>query len=635
MMTEPATSTSILVSMAGETGSKSRGASSNNRSAASSSWVVVVRRIWRLGSIYFKGEQKLRAYLLLTSVLILCAITAGMHVALSYVQRDFSTAISNKDVAGFELAVWKFIGIIIVATPLFAFYEYMQNLLGVEWRVWLTDFLISDYFANRAYFNLKMEGKLDNPDQRICEDVASFVGNVVDIISLTSSKVLNSFAFTGVLWSIAPELVYFLLLYSVVGTFVTIRSFGKKIMHLKLQSLQKEADFRYSLVRIRDNAESIAFYRAEKHELHSIKGFFSALVKNARELIIWSRHLALFSNAYDFVVLIVPSLIIAPRFFKGEVEFGVVTQSAYAFRKVLSALSVIILKFDHFSGLAAQTERLDALLRALGNHCGNQTLLCRLDLQSQKSSKILQVYNELTPLTEESTGYISREEGQGLVITGLHITTPNLQTTLIKNLNLSLSPGESLLIMGPSGCGKSSLLRVIAGLWNRGEGVIQGPSQKEMFFLPQKPYMPLGTLRDQLLFPVSDNSFKYVSNENLLRYLEDVSLADLQGRTGGFGVCCDWADVLSTGEQQRLAFARLFLHEPGMAFLDEATSALDLENESRLYSLLERKIGTYISVGHRLSLVKFHTHILEFGENFDWTIHSRFDFESSRLHSLN
>lgn len=632
-MIEPATPTSIPIAMPVESGSKSRGAI-NNRSASSSSWVVAVTRIWRLGSIYFKGEQKLRAYFLLSSVLFLCAMTAGIHVALSYVQRDFSTALSKKDVAGFELAVWKFIGIIIVATPLIALYHYMQNLLGVEWRVWLTDFLLSDYFANRAYFALKMEGKLDNPDQRICEDVASFVGNAVDIISLTSSKVLHSFAFAGVLWSIAPELVYFLLLYSVVGTFVTIHIFGKKIMQLKLQSLQKEADFRYSLVRIRDNAESIAFYRAEKHELHSIKGFFSALVKNAREFIIWSRHLALFSNAYDFVVLIVPSLIIAPRFFKGEVEFGVVTQSAYAFRKVLSALSVIILKFDNFSGLAAQTERLDALLKALSNHCGNQSLLRHLDLHSQKSSKILQVYDELTPLTEESIGYISREEGKGLVITGLHITTPNLRTTLIKNLNISLSPGESLLIMGPSGCGKSSLLRVIAGLWNRGEGVIQGPSQKEMFFLPQKPYMPLGTLRDQLLFPVSDSSFKYLSDEKLLSYLEDVSLADLPERTGGFGVCCDWADVLSSGEQQRLAFARLFLHEPNMVFLDEATSALDLENESRLYSLLKRKIDTYISVGHRLSLVKFHTYILEFGESFDWTIYSRFDFERSRLHSV-
>jgi len=147
--------------------------------------------------------------------------------------------------------------------------------------------------------------------------------------------------------------------------------------------------------------------------------------------------------------------------------------------------------------------------------------------------------------------------------------------------------------------------------------------------------MPLGTLRDQLLFPASDSIFRYLNNENLLRFLEDVSLADLPGRIGGFGVCRDWADVLSTGEQQRLAFARLFLHEPIIAFLDEATSALDLKNESRLYTLLKRKIGTYISVGHRLSMVKFHTHILEFGENFVWTIYSRFDFERLRMHLVN
>eukprot|EP01018_Ginkgo_biloba_P012072 Gb_27197 [translate_table: standard] len=593
--------------------------------------LMLVRKIWTLGSIYFKGEQKLRAWILLSIVLFLCGMSAGMYVLLSYVQRDFSTALSNKDVASFHQATWKFIGIVIVATPLFAFYGYMQDLLSVEWRVWLTNFLLSDYFANRAYFDLKMEGKLDNPDQRICEDVASFVRNAVDIIALTSSKVLNICAFTGVLWSIAPELVYFLLVYSVIGTFVTIRIFGQKIMHLKLQGLQKEADFRYSLVRIRDNAESIAFYRGEKHELVAIKGFFSALVKNTRELIIWSRNIALFSNAYDFTVLILPSLIIAPRFFAGKVEFGVVTQSGFAFQRVLSALSVVILKFDHFSGLAAQTERLDSLLRALGNHSGSQILLGHHDRQSQKSSKILDVDNELTPLFDlVPTGHISREEGQGLTITGLYITTPNLRTVLIKDLSVSLSPGESLLIMGPSGCGKSSLLRAIAGLWTRGEGVIQGPPSKETFFLPQKPYMPLGTLRDQLHFPVSDSSSTYLSNEKLSRFLNDVSLADLPARAGGFSVCCDWVDVLSTGEQQRLAFARLLLHEPKMAFLDEATSALDSANESRLYSLLERKIDTYISVGHRLSLVKFHTHVLEFGENFDWAFYSRLEFESSR-----
>ncbi|KAH9317736.1 hypothetical protein KI387_019505, partial [Taxus chinensis] len=277
-------------------------------------------------------------------------------------------------------------------------------------------------------------------------------------------------------------------------------------------------------------------------------------------------------------------------------------------------------------GLAAQTERLDALHRALGNHLGQQDLYF---------SKMLSVYTELKPLIEKvPTGFISREEGRGLIITGLYVTTPNLRTVLIKDLSFSLSKGESLLIIGPSGCGKSSLLRAIAGLWNRGDGIIQAPPQKETFFLPQKPYMTLGTLRDQLLFPVFDSCSTHLSNEKLSRFLNEVSLADLPGRTEGFGVSCDWADILSAGEQQRLAFARLLLHEPKMAFLDEATSALDLANESRLYSLLDREIDTYVSVGHRLSLVKFHTHVLEFGDNFDWKIFSRTEFENSRMYSV-
>eukprot|EP00250_Pteridium_aquilinum_P026495 c33097_g1_i1 orf=135-2078(+) len=599
-----------------------------SKSSLAPSWPLL-RKMWKVGSMFFKSERKRRAWLLLALVFILCALCAGMFVLLSYVQRDFSTALSKKDLQGFHQATWKFTMMVFVATPLFAVYEYMQGLLGLEWRIWLTDLLLADYFTDRAYFDLKMDGKLDNPDQRICEDIASFVGNAVGIITLTSGKILRIFAFTGVLWSISPQLVFFLFFYCTIGTYFTVRFFGAKIMHLKFQGLQMEADFRYSLVRIRDNAESIAFYRGEKHETSSIRGFFSILVGNTRELLIWTRHLALFSNAYEYAVIIIPSLIIAPRYFAGEVEFGVISQTGFAFKSILTALSVIVLKFDHFSGLAAQTERLDGLLEALLEN--NRTQLASKYNEKQSAVVELESYDDATAALlhdNKAPGIIERGISAGLVVKHLNVFTPNLQTLLIKNLDFSLSPGESLLIMGASGCGKSSFLRAVAGLWNRGEGLIQGPAHEDTFFLPQKPYMPLGNLQEQLLFPSAELKARTLDQEMLTKLLEEVALGDLLTKVGGLSAVCDWEGVLSSGEQQRVAFARLFLHDPAMAFLDEATSALDIANEARLYALLKERIPCYISVGHRSSLVKFHTNVLKLDNINQWKLYTRQEFES-------
>lgn len=620
----------------------------------------LMRKLWRISRMYFYGDRKSKARFLLVIVLILCAVCAGLFVVMSYVQRDFSSALSGKDIPGFYRAIWKFVGIIVIAAPLYAYYHYMQDLLSLEWRVWLTEYLLSSYFSNRAYFDLKMDGKLDNPDQRICEDVSSFVRNTLDIIILISSQFLNIIGFTGVLWSIAPELVYILIGYSVLGTVVTVKGFGSRLMRLKFQALQREADFRYSLVRVRDNVESIAFYGGENHEAATIKKFLASMVANFREIILWNRHFSLFNNVYEYAMIIVPSIVIAPRYFSGEVQFGVISQTGFAFHRILNALSIIVFKFDSLSGLAAQTERLESLLSALDDHSGDVRLMKRhlgktssaiglnIDndgddtpllnmrpehISSGLSSHTMKRETNVVNIVPEAvpSGYISREVGPGLVLKDVSILTPNLKTVLFTDLNFQLAPGESLLVMGPSGCGKSSLLRAIAGLWSRGSGILQSPLRSETFFLPQKPYMPLGTLRDQLLFPVlssNSNASSMHSDGDLYEALEEVKLQELPARVGGLGAVKDWSDTLSAGEQQRLAFARLFLHSPKVAFLDEASSALDANNETRLYELLSKKLEAYVSVGHRTSLVKFHTFVLEFRDYHSWKFCHRNEFVS-------
>lgn len=688
----------------------------------SASWILLVR-FFRVAAAFFKGDAKWKARGLFLLMVVLCGTSTGLFVIISYTQRDFSTALSKKDKDGFYVAIWKFIGIISVATPLFAFYDYAQGLMALEWRIWLTEQLLSKYFANRSYFDLKMNGDLDNPDQRIAEDVRDFTANTVHIIIVITGKILNVAAFSGVLWSISPFLVYFLIGYSIVCVYISLRVFGRKLMMLRFESLQKEADFRYALVRVRENAESIAFYRGEGREASSSSLFFSILVRNLRERLVWGRHLSLFQNLYEYATIVIPAVIIAPKYFRGEVEFGVITQTSFAFKTILYALTFIIQRLDSLSGLAAETERLDGLLSTLSErgwepsqNRGKEKTLAESgskkshDEEGGEDTPLLSIGDEgsgmrsdcqgvqrsmssisdsvspsprnmkigLSPRTKPSSwhsvgkggsegepligrslsstsnttatttstnsttehlpmrstateGKIIREEGPGLIIKDLCISTPNLQTDLFPDrLNVSVSPGESLLVMGPSGCGKSSLLRAIAGLWNSGKGSITSPPTSSTFFLPQKPYMPLGSLRTQLLFPFDEDESKLVRDLELLHALTLVSLPNLVERFGGLDAVQNWSDTLSMGEQQRIAFARLLVQKPAIAFLDEASSALDSKNEALIYGLVKERVRTIVSVGHRHSLIKFHSHILWHDEELGWKFLKSSEFEAMR-----
>ncbi|GAQ79029.1 ATP-binding cassette transporter [Klebsormidium nitens] len=593
----------------------------------------LLSRFLRVGRAFFQGDAKWRAWGLTALMLALCGVTTGLFVVLSYTQRDFSTALSQKDQPAFWKAVSRFLGILVVATPLFAVYDYVQDLLALEWREWMTNLLVSNYFARRAFFDLKLENTLDNPDQRICDDVRNFVGGSVGLVVFTTNKILNSIAFTGVLWSVSPELVIFLLAYSIIGTLVALKIFGKKMVHLQYEALARQADFRYSMVRVRENAESIAFYRGEERELHSVSAFVRRMIAVLRHRIVWSRHLSLFGNAYEYATLVIPSVIIAPRYFAGQIEFGVVTQAGMAFRAILSALTVLVAKFLELSELAAGTERLDALILALAKHSGDRRLATHEQVAEEEAGPRNSAEEDdeeralLLRVTEGGPSRIAKTEGPGLILKDVSISTPDRRQTLFENLNLTLLEGQSLMVTGPSGCGKSSLLRAIAGLWNAGSGEISCPPAAQTFFLPQKPYMPLGSLRQQLLFPKDESHKLRPADEELITALEEVHLGSLAEKVGGLGAVCDWSDMLSSGEQQRVAFARLLLQEPQVAFLDESSSALDSANEAHLYSLLQRRIHCYVSVGHRLSLVKYHTHVLQFTEGSGWRLQTSQAFQ--------
>ncbi|MBD1842108.1 ABC transporter ATP-binding protein/permease [Cyanobacteria bacterium FACHB-63] len=546
------------------------------------------RQFWTIAKPYWQGNEKWQARGLLLGVVLFLLAYTGLSVILNNKRGVLISALSARDESRFWQTVFVFIAVLVIYAPLLAGYRYLRDRLSLQWRRWLTTRFVDSYFNDRSYYELTAKPEIDNPDQRIAEDVRSFTQESLAFLLVLVESVLSVIAFSGVLWGISKPLVIFLVLYAVVGTLVTTVVFGKPLVRLNFEQLKKEADFRFSLVRIRENAEAIAFYRGEEQESNQVKARFLEVFENVKRLLIWELNLNVLTNAYEFIPFILPALVVAPAIFAGEMEVGKVTEAQGAFVRVFFSLNVVVARFQALTTFGAGINRLFSFAEFL----------------EQKES------------VDEQT-IIQTTEDDRIAIEHLTLQTPNRQRILVQDLSIEIPKQQGILVMGASGCGKSSLLRAIAGLWNSGTGTIVRPNLDQVLFLPQRPYMVLGTLRDQLLYPNSDLE---IEDAQLQQILEQVNLADLADRFGGFGAKQEWSDVLSLGEQQRLTFARLLLNKPDYAILDEATSALDKANEERLYEHLERIGTTFLSVGHRSTLAKYHQAILEFSQDKTWKL---------------
>ena len=553
----------------------------------------VLQQFWTIAKSYWLGDEKWLARGLLLSVVLFLLAYTGLSVLLNNKRGVLISALSAQDETRFWQTVIIFIGVLVIYAPLLAGYTYLRDRLSLQWRKWLTHRFVDNYFRDRAYYNLHIgKTEIDNPDQRIAEDVRSFTQESLTFLLVLVESVLSVIAFSSVLWGISKPLVFFLVLYALIGTLVTTFVFGKPLVRLNFEQLKREANLRFSLVRIRENAEAIAFYQGEDQESNQVKQRFFDVFENVKRLLVWELNLNILTNAYEFIPFILPALVVAPAIFAGEMEVGKVSEAQGAFIRVFFSLNVVVARFQQLTTFGAGINRLYTFAEFL-----EQT--------------------EVTQVSDEQKPRIQRVEAQRLAVEHLSLQTPNYQRTLVEDLSIELPAGEGLLVMGPSGCGKSSLLRAIAGLWDSGKGTIIRPESDQILFLPQRPYMVLGTLCDQLLYP---NTHLEVDEQQLKQVLEQVNLAGLDERFGGFDAEQDWADVLSLGEQQRLTFARLLLNQPQYAILDEATSALDLGNEERLYHHLQAKGTTFLSVGHRSTLANYHQSLLELSQDKTWQI---------------
>lgn len=554
----------------------------------------VFKRFWDLAKLYWLGEEKKGALSLLALLLVLLIAYTQLSVLLTQQQGEIISSLSAKDVDRFWRTIQIFLAILVAYVPLFAGFSYVQGRLGIYWRRWLTHRFLGRYFSNRGFYDLSnFNTDIDNPDQRIAEDIKAFTQDSLLFLLVIVNAVFQIIAFSVVLWNISTNLVFALIGYSLIGTIIATGVFGKKLVSLRYEQLRKEANFRFGLVRVRENSESIAFYQGEDQESGKLRQIFGTVFNNYNLLILWQElYFGLFVNAYEFFPYIIPAVVVAPAVFAGDFEVGKVTEAQIAFARVFASLNIIVNRFESLTSFVASIDRLDTLAEYLDkDKAGANGNLERPTIDTRMSDR--------------------------LALKHLTLQTPNYQQTLIQDLSITVEPQTGLLIMGPSGCGKSSLLRAIAGLWNSGTGSITRPQLNEMLFLSQKPYMILGTLRSQLTYPHDSTE---VTDGELQSVLERVNLADLAQRFGGLDVEKDWSDVLSLGEQQRLAFARILINKPRYIILDEATSALDIDNEAGLYSYLDQTKATYVSVGHRPTLAQYHQKILRFFDKNKWTI---------------
>ncbi|CAL5321265.1 unnamed protein product [Camellia sinensis] len=624
---------------------------------------TLLRRFWKVAAPYWYSDDKVEAQLQLAAVFALSLGTTGISVGFSFLGRDFYNALANKDQEQFTKQLLYYLGAFAGGIPIFVLRDYARETLSLRWRSWMTNYYIDRYLKNWTFYKIQSQSIIDNPDQRIVDDLSSFTGTALSFSLTLFNAAVDLVSFSNILYGIYPPLFAVLLVYSIGGTAISV-FLGRGLVTLNFLQEKKEADFRFGLVRLRENAESIAFYAGEDNEKQLLLQRFRSAFENLTQLLISSRNLEFFTNGYRYLIQILPAAVVAPMYFSGKIEFGVINQSVSAFNHILGDFSLIVYQFQAISAFSAVIDRLgefdDVLDSSSSIHFSDPLEEIRLIYCNVKFS---------TPL--QSNGSIILDNRQKLLdIENLTLQTPSSKATLVRDLSLKIYEKDHLLVTGPSGSGKTSLLRAIAGLWSTGRGKIrlyvqdtnpQSALSPELapleatvvddtygnlersgcrnssgvFFLPQRPYMVLGTLRQQLLYPIwTEDSISTSENtkqtgvqpflmpglnskdvclkpqkpttDDLLQVLKDVRLSYILSRLNGLDSTCEWSSVLSLGEQQRLAFARLLLSKPYLVLLDESTSALDEANEVHLYQKIEAAGITYISIGHRSTLYKHH-----------------------------
>ena len=555
--------------------------------------------VWRLSRPYFRSEEKWSAWTLLISIIFLNLSMVGMNVVLNFWNREFYNALQAKNWEAFLqlLFTWQrtpaggimpgFCEVVAVYILVYVYATYLNQWLQIRWRRWLTTRFLDEWMADRAYYRISLTTDAaaigtDNPDQRIAEDLRDFVATTLSLSVDFLSNIVSFVSFVGILWSLSGQItvfgvtipgymVFVALVYAVIGTWLT-HVVGRPLIALRFAQQRVEADFRYALVRFRENMEGIALYRGEAEENDNLIGRFRNVITNWWGIMIRTKRLNALTSGYSQLAIIFPIVVAAPRYFSGQIELGGLTQTAGAFGQVQNSLSWFVNVYATLAQWRAIVERLTSFHRAI--------VVARAAYGSGLA--------------------IDPTPGGEVRLSDLTLELPN-GTKLLDDVNLSFTPGTSVVVTGRTGSGKSTLFRAIAGIWPFAKGRVERPVEK-CLFMPQRPYIPLGTLRQVVTYPHPSERF---TDAEIKRALEDAGLPELVSRLDEDP---NWPQVLSGGEQQRVAVARALLDRPEWLFMDEATASLDPESEADVYRTLRERLPrtTIISIAHRPSVAALH-----------------------------
>ena len=554
------------------------------------------RQFLQITWAYFNPSRSKLPLLWLALIVLMTLFAVRLNVLFSFWYNGFYSAMQDLDAKAFwfMLLVFATLATIHVGRALLNF--YLRQAFLIRWRVWLTHSLVERWLAKQAYYRSQFVAEsADNPDQRIQQDVESFVSSSLSLSMGLLDAAVSLFAFSIILWNLSGVLalfgweipramVFMVYLYVIVATVFALKV-GRPLIRLNFLNEQFSANFRYALIRLREYGESIAFYRGEAVERGNLLARFASVIGNAWAVVFRSLKFEGFNLAISQAAVVFPFIVQAPRLLSKQITLGDVMQTAQSFGQVEGALSFFRTSYDSFASYRAVINRLSGFLDSMD--CAEQLASAQIEAGAEQ-----------------------------LVVQSLSVRTPSGRI-LVADLTLALEKSASLLIRGKSGIGKTTLLRGIAGLWPYADGKVIRPVGEQSLFLPQKPYLPLGTLRSALYYPASAQS-----DDQAAAVLVQCHLGHLVGL---LDEDAEWARTLSLGEQQRLAIGRVLLNRPQLVFLDEASSAMDEGLEYAMYHLLRQSLpdAILVSVGHRSSLLDFHTQELELLGDGQWRLHDR------------
>lgn len=554
--------------------------------------------LFHLITPYWNSEEKKSARLYLAGIITLTIAAVYMTLLLNEWFNSFYSALQNYDSDAVYRGLLRFTGLAFAHIAFAVYSYYLQQRLALRWRKWMTKNYLAKWTGQQMYYRLEMfsQGTADNPDQRISEDINLFTARTLSFMSGLLRSATTIVCFIFVLWNLSEVLsfsaagqeihiygylVWTALAYSVLGTWIT-HKVGHRLVSLNYLQQKLEADFRFSMVRLRETAESVAFYNGAAKEEAFLSNRFMTLLRNTLFIIKKQKQLSWLTNSYAQIAIIFPFVVAVPRYLSQNISLGGLMQIANCFGKVQDAMSYFV---DVYASLAEWQSCAERLL-SFDKH-------------------IAAIEKE----TEEKSGSLVREETHDrLRLADVTISVPAMDENkrtreIISSASCTIKSGEHVILKGPSGSGKSTLLRTLAGFWPYVKGHISMPAPSEMMFIPQKPYIPMGTFAEAASYPLET-----ADEEILSPLLVECGLSHLMEKTD---TEADWSHILSLGEQQKLAFVRVFLRKPKWVFLDEATSAMDEETEEKMYRLLTALPGTtVISIGHRSTLDKWHDRVL-------------------------